>query len=346
MIVGVCGYSYTGSGAVIDFLKEFANTEFCYNAEFLLPYYPDGIEDLEYHLCDRFTKYASGYMAIERYKRMVYILTSHLNKLPNDKRNEIKRITDSYLESLIQHKWKGYSTADILLNYGNRMSFCIQTSIERLLNHVYKSIFKGRRLSCYPMRSIQLCIEPEDFIIKTRKYINEILTIIGFNWDKVAILDQPFSVNHPEVSMRYFDSAKCIIVDRDPRDLYLYSKMFLKNTATQIPVDNVYDFVKYYRVMRRGTNINDSDMVMHLNFEDLVYNYDSTSDKIIDFCGLSIHESKHEYFDPNVSIRNTYMMNKFDFNTSDIEYIERELPNFLYHFDLDKVKKIDGKMFS
>ena len=72
-VLGVCGFSYTGSGAVIDYLSEFDGTEFCCKNEFLLPYYPEGLEDLRFHTCVHYTKYASGYLALDRFKRFTEI---------------------------------------------------------------------------------------------------------------------------------------------------------------------------------------------------------------------------------------------------------------------------------
>ena len=345
MIIGVCGFSYTGSGAVIDFLQEFDNTQYKYDYEFLFPYYPDGIEDLEYHLTQSYTKYASGYVAIERYKRLTYILTYHLNRLCTQQRIAVEQVTTRYLNELIQSTWKGYTTADIILSYGNKFEFCVHTLIDRLLNRIYKKCFRKKITNLYPMKTIKMSIEPFDFLILTKNYFADLLSIFGYEEGKIAILDQPFSVNHPLKTLRFFKDAKAIVVDRDPRDLFLYAKYFLKNKATQIPTDTVENFVEYFKIIRKGQENSNSDLLLHIKFEDLIYDYDDTRQKLIKFCNLGKHIKPCTLFNPRISIQNTYMMNKFSYNPKDIDYIERHLENYLYDFDINKVEMNKDNMF-
>ena len=54
MIIGVCGYGYSGSGAVCDFLHEWDSCSCCpMDMEFSLLYIPHGIQDLEYQLMEK-----------------------------------------------------------------------------------------------------------------------------------------------------------------------------------------------------------------------------------------------------------------------------------------------------
>ena len=47
MIIGTCGFSWSGSSAVQDFLKEFEEIEVYDRIEFILAFHPDGLEDLD-----------------------------------------------------------------------------------------------------------------------------------------------------------------------------------------------------------------------------------------------------------------------------------------------------------
>lgn len=71
MIVGVCGLGYTGSGAVLDLLKEFDENYVIDAMEFALAYTPDGLEDLEYHLVKSPSRYFSSDIAIKRFKNYI-----------------------------------------------------------------------------------------------------------------------------------------------------------------------------------------------------------------------------------------------------------------------------------
>ena len=73
---------------------------------------------------------------------------------------------------------------------------------------------------------------------------------------------------------------KIIIVDRDPRDVYLLSKNNLRKDAAWIPT-SVCDFVSYYKLLR-SNNYNDS-RIYNLQFEDLVYQYENKSNYRIIF---------------------------------------------------------------
>ena len=42
--------------------------------------------------------------------------------------------------------------------------------------------------------------------------------------EKNLVLDQPFSGNNPQASFPYFENPRAVVVDRDPRDYYLFVK--------------------------------------------------------------------------------------------------------------------------
>jgi len=153
-------------------------------------------------------------------------------------------------------------------------------------------------------------------------------------WDNHNIvLDQPFSADNPEKSFIFFDNPAAIIVDRDPRDLYLLAKEVLRSRASFIPTDNVYDFVTYYKVIRENRKkVVNTTKVLYLNFEDMIYEYKTTAEKIIAFLGLKRHEKPLEYFNPEISKNNTQLFNKYTNYKKEIEYIEKELEEWLYPF--------------
>lgn len=331
MVIGVCGYSYTGSGAVTDLLREYENIEYCYDGEFLFPYYPDGLEDLEFHLTQKYTKYASGYVAIERYRRLIYIFTEYYSSFSKSQVSEIKKLTGEYLKQLIQVEWNGYTAADMILNYGTKNQFIIKQSLERLLSAVYRKFSLFDNTDLYPMHRVSLSIDPADFELITKKYINSLLRIIGYSGKKNILLDQPFSVNMPQNDFGYFDDPLAIIVNRDPRDLYLYTKYFLKNRARQIPVDDVEKFVEYYKRIHCLTT--KADDVIYLRFEELIYEYDKIRSMLEERLNLGKHIDIKKYFDPSKSVNNTNMTKKMKYQEEDIKYIERELEEFLFPFD-------------
>ena len=69
MIIGVCGLGYTGSGAVIDLLKEYSGLQVEDKDEFGLVFRPDGLQDLCYQVTHP-RRYMSSDMAIHRFIRL------------------------------------------------------------------------------------------------------------------------------------------------------------------------------------------------------------------------------------------------------------------------------------
>lgn len=343
MIIGVCGFSYTGSGAIVDLLREFENVEYIYDNEFLFPYYPDGLEDLQFHLTKSFTKYASGYVALERYRRLVYIFTEYYSSFSKEQKKMIKDLTDNYISDLSQVSWIGSSSSDMILDFGTKFQFLVKESIDRFLGGVYRKFSAFDNTSLYPMRNINLSIIPNDFDTITQKYVSDILKIIGYSNKKIVLLDQPFSVNEPARDFSFFDDPVAIVVDRDPRDLYLYTKYFLKNKARQIPTNNVQSFVEYYKRTHMGDR-NDKSII-HIRFEEAIYEYERILNLLSNRLNLGNHVYQKKFFNPNKSVNNTNMMKKIDYNKNEINFIESELSEYIFPFEEYTITN-DGEMFS
>mgnify|MGYP002626464139 CR=1 FL=1 len=141
----------------------------------------------------------------------------------------------------------------------------------------------------------------------SKKYVSDIWEVLGCDLSKKVVLDQPFSGTNPLLSFRFFENPKAIIVDRDPRDLYIFTKEFLnyRTAGYQIPSDDVYGFIEYYKALRnselREKSSNTQD-VLRISFEDLVYRYDDTTEKISHFCCLEGLKRNKTIFDPSLSI--------------------------------------------
>ena len=136
--------------------------------------------------------------------------------------------------------------------------------------------------------------------------------------------------------IRYMSNLKVIIVDRDPRDTYIN---FAKAKDHVLPKE-AEKYCKQYKDVRETLpNEIENKEVLYIKFEDLVYNYEDTTKKIINFLGLSEknHTKKRKIFIPEISKRNTKQwLTRPEFNDK-IEYIESNLKEYLY--DFDKYKK-------
>ena len=101
---------------------------------------------------------------------------------------------------------------------------------------------KGSFIYKKTLEDMRLSIKPSDFFAITRSYLNSILK----HYNKTVFLNQPFPANAPLLSMKMFgNDTKAIIVERDPRDLYVLLKKIVK--PNWFPYEDVDSFIAYYK---------------------------------------------------------------------------------------------------
>jgi hypothetical protein len=261
-------------------------------------------------------------------------------------RKKLNKIIDNYFDKIIQLSWKGHGYADVLVRPP------LEIFIKRCLFKTAK-ILRFNQLSrlynlLYP-HNISISIMPGCFDSASGEFISDILDAIGREPDKVTVLDQPFEGCNPVKSFKFFDNPKAIIVDRDPRDLYLFVKKFLRprgREGYQIPCANADEFIKYTRLMHQTPpDLHSNNDLLFINFESLIYDYENTIKKISNFTGLTDHAHKGKYFKPAHSRNNTQLFKKYGGFEDDIKKIESELSEYLFPFDKYPDITPEGGMF-
>lgn len=341
MLLGICGYGFTGSGAVVDLLQEYDEPQVFRNAEIQEAFKVDGLQDLEYHLVKQHSRHISGDAAIKRFKdSRGFNATPFLNKTV--KTSEYLHISEEYIKSLIQGEWYGIDNMD----YSTK--FPLYNLIVLILKKKWFPLYEritGKDYKLWPARKMYLCINPDDFYEKTRLYTDQLLVAMGADLNRDIVLDQVFEGNNPRNSFPFFRNPKAIVVDRDPRDVFMLARHGKKTSAEArfMPRMDVVTFVEYYRALRQEISP-DSD-ILHINFEELIYEYESTLQKIESFTGYSKHTRPKEHFNPSISLYNTQIYNNpaYSEDKQMIRYIENELSDYLFDFDkygpLDSFKK-------
>lgn len=150
---------------------------------------------------------------------------------------------------------------------------------------------------------------------------------------------------HQSIVFLFFDEPKAIIVDRDPRDLYAFYHKVLVDECRFLPIDNVKLFVEQYRRIRMNQKRIDDESKLFVNFEDLIYNYEETKDRIIAFCGLKNHTYPKKYLNPAKSINNTQLYKMYPEMSEDVKYIEENLKEYLFDFSKYGEVRHDGTIF-
>ena len=337
MIIGSAGFSWSGSSAATDYLKEFDENQVYDEIEFILAYHPDGLADLDYNLNIACNKFLSSNTAIHRFRKTAKFLLGKPTK------GEIVNITEQFIDRITQVKWTGLAQGQN--KYHNETIFnALSPYTYKLLRRLPVKFCKAIRL--YPINTIEFSVRPENFIDECQKYTDSILKSLGLDTSRNIVLDQPFSGNNPVASMKYYRDARAIVVDRDPRELYLLSKHYFPKTSYQVPYENVDDFIAYYGNMHKIiTEFMKNPNVLYLKFEDMIYNYEETTKRIREFLNLGENNHKKMYFDPGKSIVNTQLFKKCSDYEEDIKRIEECLAEYLFDFSPFYNIDTNGKMF-
>ncbi len=329
MVIGVCGYGYSGSGAVLDFLCEWNTCSCNLNIpEFDFLYLPHGIQDLEYQLLIRKTRYLSSNAALKDYKKLICGLDSPRSYYRKLTGNCFRTRSLEFIDELSQVTWRGYVPLE---------KYCERWFYQRLIGVKLRIVRLYEKLTDkkwpYSKRSIMyLSVDPKEFYDKVKHYLRDIIEMLGFDLSKTILLNQPFDVYEPQRSMKFFDSPKAVLVDRDPRDIYVLAKCYLKSKGNFIPTDNVENFIKYHKLVRN--NIPDRTDICCIRYENMIYDYEATARKLMDFLEFTTDGwERKKYFDPAVSINNTQLFLKHPELSGDIQQIEKELAEYIYPFE-------------
>ncbi len=336
MIVSVSGFGWSGSGAVLDLLREYSDLEVAFDGcnvdpEFILLADVDGIRDLEYHLMERNCR-TSSYMAIQRYMDLVKAYNKYMNV--NDVfEGKLVDITKKYLDGLVDFKLKSatyheyYQTNPLFFKYNELVCHIFYNRITRFfLKDFYKKILYEKNTL------MSVAYYPDDFQIKTKKYLNTLFDMLRKDKNKPIVFDQMLPPDAPVTFMKYIDEPRCIAVRRDPRDSYILAKR-VYNSSIPIPVSSVNDFIVYYRKIVQNTYIFDNPAILNIQYEDLIYSYEETKNRIEKFLGISHHDYPKSKFNPAVSVNNTQLFKKYSGFEKDIKEIEAALPTSLFHFE-------------
>lgn len=310
-IVSITGYGYSGSSAVKDLLREYEDICFLGDRELQLFDPPDGIRDLESHINDELY-YINNSIAIRR-----FLIFMRHNRFMN-KKNE--KTVEEYLNNFVEIQWRGRTGFEKGLVFGPSYGWWL---IKRGLDEIYERLF--HKYSNILNTDFYITSPNNHFEEITKNFIDKFIKVSGGEGEIVAV-DQLFPAIAPEKYFKYVNDPYCIVVDRDPRDIYLEAK---KKNVNLIPLESAEDFVKYYK-LTRGKKIN-SSRVLYIQFEDLIYHGETTKRTIENFLGAKCHINQGRYFKPDVSIHNTRLYLQPGEYAGEIEYIEKNLFEALYN---------------
>jgi hypothetical protein len=324
MIISTCGYGTTGASAVIDFLKGYPDKQVYDGAEFQLLHQPDGICDLKYHLCISKERIGSN-AAIKRFIKIKY---TTIGRLLQKQCSDFYPLMDKYIERLTVSTWNGRSGADPS-DVTNLSTNKYYRYFQRGMDYFLRKRNKNGHFPRYQKRYYST-LSKDYFDSVTKDFLHQLFRSLNLNEEKDIIFDMLLSSTNPELGMEFFDDCKVIIVDRDPRDLFLATQRNIWANA-YIPWDSVEKFVDYYKTLRINTNPYKD--ALHVQYENLIYHYYETTQMIMSFLGYNERpQNEFTFFDPDFSVRYTNRKTDQTEFAAQIKYIEDNLPEYLYDF--------------
>lgn len=332
--ISCASYYGTGSSAITDYVSEFKNVFSFTNEEFRFIQDPDGISDLEFNLVECFNRHNSGH-SLKRYKRLVDFYNGNLfgKKYRTFFGDNWEKISYQYIDNLTDFTFPGWWQYDL---YDKGEWFYFRKRILNKIMHLTLWRNKPERTLNTMKNEITYASHPTEqkFLKCTREYIQNLFeSVIPPSYDTMMV-DQLLPPMNLQRYLRYFNNnIQVVIVDRDPRDLFILDKYIWKDGVIPQEVETFCKWYRYTRNHRKTENLN-TNQIKFVRFEDLVYKYDETMPTIRTWLKLKEedHKMKKKLFNPKVSIKNTQTWTKYPEAEEEIEFIENNLSEYLYAF--------------
>lgn len=343
MIIDITSFGWSGSGAYEDFLRGYPEIEFlCENDwETRFLWDVDGVYDLEQKLCGKTCRVFDSDMAVQRFLRYAKMAGKHAYYDKNLGQS-FEDMCLGYIEELKPIRFAAYSLNDRLHpNSKQKFVFGIKQILRQthLLGLAYKY---GMGPFLNQGHEIFLIYNPENFLPVTRKFVSSIINRSRKKQNGYLVTNQLLPPDCPHLFTKYIEEdLKCIVVSRDPRDMYINAKAIsyqMLNRQFPVPTD-INDFIRFYKETVLNAMQPESNWMLPIRLEDLIYDFQNTSQKVLSFIGF--HGKcfqHHRFFDPLKSVNNTQVWYLFPEYSDDIKKIEAALPDALFPFEKYSLK--------
>ena len=341
MIIGACGFGSTGSSVVTDYLREYDHISVKDDLEFTWVSRTDGLIDLERAVMNPHGRTGDSINAIRRFEEMAK-RTESIYELHGLSKQQFNALVKGFIDAITMVTWYWYDDSSIKKGYTPKyLAYYIMK--RKVIPYLEKKA--GHYVDCWPLKEVKLSVRPDNFYDEARKLVNDMLESMGLDTNGIIALDQPFSGNNPQACFPFYKDPYAIVVDRDPRDNYVFARTRMLGRFHYMPINKVEDFIAYYRALRKDQPyLKEDPRILRIRFEDMVYEYDKTSKLIRDFLNLPDNPHPRSIFEPELSSANTQVFKRFPQFEKDIEVIERELPEYLFDFtgypEPDRSKKM------
>jgi len=287
-IILVSGYGWSGSGLMVDILKN-QKKYISYGSEFPLLSEPNGLLDLENSLIHNW-HFLKPSIAIKKFKEFALKLNkkkSFLNPYGLNISGKLK--LDFEIE------------VNNFLNELTLFEYDCRTRINNFHDPLIKRIYNRLIWKFFDLNKSKMIfshLEKDEFYSGVKKFHNNLFE--GILNENNLILDQAVPTTNAKYHKNYFNKSKFIIVDRDPRDIFaelLRSGGLIGQELTKLNTQSVNKFIKWHKAIREQSSLDDN--VLTIFFEDLILEPEKSQilvssylDDKIDFSNYDFSNSK------------------------------------------------------
>lgn len=344
-VIVPCGYMGSGSSAITSLLQEYASVDASKGRfEYVFLHCPDGVFDLEDKLLKNNTVVRSD-EALHRFydqmKKMFYKKYYWVGHYDVNVSKNFMNLVDEFMRAIVQYKpdFYWYYQED------TNARMIVQLTVRKIVNLLTLHKVKLKKPLVYDQMWISY-VNEDEFYQAAKQFIGNILNELGIN-EKSIVLDQLLLPHNLKRQDRYFDDClRCIVVERDPRDVFISNKYIWPSQGEQVPFPtDAEEFCVFYERLRSFEEIEENSRILRIQFEDLIYYYDKEVLKIEEFIGLDVndHIRPRTDFNPDISINNTQLFLNKKY-AKEIEIIEKKLNKYLYNFPYERITD-ESKVF-
>ena len=303
----VLGTTFSGSGAVFDYLKGRGDLyEPLLGQEYLLPILPNGLMTLE-AVSDKAFDPATTEHALIEFEDIANKLINYWARREDVMLNKKLPLFKAAIKEFIDD----ISIADFPMRLLWRE--LNQTPTHRILNR-----FKNRLGFRKKNSQTRLLVSQKELVIAAKKMHNKMFVS---NADgRPVLLDQGGSGWNPIESTKYFSNCKIVLVMRDPRDQFVEIKHYKKASS-------IKGFIEWYKEMQRRLKSINNPNILLIQFEDFVIKNKNFLDKLCNHMSISSKISSN--YQSDLSKKNIGKFEKV-LTKNEIEMIESNLSEFIY----------------
>lgn len=336
IVLTTTGCYGTGSSAVTDLIREFNCVDCKGEYEVRFIHDPDGISDLEYNIIENPNRHNSS-NSIKRFLKTMENLDHiwFIKRYRNKFGKSFLDLVYQYIDEITVCNYRGSWHYDVydrgkLFYIVSRISANIHVMLNKYLR---LPLIQGYDLIPKSEKAYLPTIHEDSFLEATHNFLDRFISSISDSNKRFVFLDQLVPPSNFERYIRYFKRIKIVLVERDPRDIYIMEKHVWKGRVA--PVYDINKYCEWYKWTRKlYQNEPLPGCVLKIQFEDLVYYYNKTVDMIKEHFKLEnqLQDNAFKFFNPDISISNTQTWKNFPIEDKNIKIIENELKEYCYLF--------------